>query len=90
LEHEAITTTRAFEQLLSQLELTPEAKDVTANRVKVKASLKKVRSKLDDLVASLETELRDGLITAGARKEVDKLVSSARDMVLIINRSCST
>ncbi|KAJ9102559.1 hypothetical protein QFC21_002960 [Naganishia friedmannii] len=77
LEHEAITTTRAFEQLLSQIDLTPEAKDVTANRVKVKASLKKVRSKLDDLVASLEAELRDGLITAGARKEVDKLIETA-------------
>ncbi|KAJ9121752.1 hypothetical protein QFC22_002373 [Naganishia vaughanmartiniae] len=77
LEHEAITTTRAFEQFLSQLELAPEAKDVTSNRVKVKASLKKVRSKLDDLVASLEADLRDGLITAGARKEVDKLIETA-------------
>ncbi|KAJ9111742.1 hypothetical protein QFC19_001104 [Naganishia cerealis] len=77
LEHEAVATTRAFEQLLGQLELTPEAEDVSANRAKVKASLKKVRSKLDEMSASLEAELRGGLITAGASEQVDKLIDTA-------------
>jgi hypothetical protein len=78
LEHDATTTARAFQQLLSGLELSSDAKDVAAERVKVKASLKSVRSKLDGLVATLEKDLQGGLINAGARKEVDKIVSSSR------------
>jgi hypothetical protein len=75
LEREATAVTRAFEQLLGGFELSPEAKDVGAERVKVKAALKKVRAKLDDLAVVLEKDLQGGLINAGAEKEVDSLVS---------------
>ncbi|KAI5451451.1 hypothetical protein NCC49_001757 [Naganishia albida] len=77
LEHDATTTARAFQQLLSGLELSSEAKDVAAERAKVKASLKSVRSKLDNLVATLEKDLQGGLINTGAKKEVARIIDAA-------------
>lgn len=71
-----MATTRAFAKLLGEFELSAEAKDVGAERAKVKASLKKVRSKLDDIVATLDKDLQDGLIDAGAKEEVNKFVSA--------------